>query len=74
MDMTAYLGKKVDVITNDGCTTGYVYDVLDSEESDIGKDCVDIALLDREAIVEIAIDDIIKVDVDESYPLYNFQM
>lgn len=72
MDMTGYLGKKADVITKDGVFTGYVFDVLDSDDSDIGKDSIDIALLDREAVVEIALEDIIRVDIDESYPIYDF--
>ena len=74
MEMTGYLGKKVDIECVDGQKySGYVFEVHDAEESDIGQECVDIALLDAEAVLEIAIDDIAKVEEDSRFRVFDFQ-
>lgn len=68
MEMTGFLGKKVDIVCKDGKTfSGYVFDVLNAEDSDIGKDCIDIAPLDQMHLVEIAISDIADIKKDISY-------
>lgn len=73
MDITGYLGKKVDLTCKDGKRfSGYVYDILDAEDSDIHEDCIDISLLETEAIVEIAISDIRSFTVDENYRVIDF--
>lgn len=74
MDMTGYLGKKVDLTCKDGRKiSGHVFDVLSAEESDVGEDCVDIVPLDRMNIVEIAIGDITKVKEDTFFRQYDFR-
>ena len=67
MDMTGYFGKKVDVKCGDQIFSGYIFDAYTAENSDIGKDCVDINLIDRMAIVEIAIEDIDEISIDPNY-------
>ena len=74
MAMIGYLGKKVDLICKDGKKfSGYVFDVLDAEDSEIGSDCIEIAPLDREAIIVIACDDISKIEVDEEFTSFDFR-
>ena len=70
MDMTGYLGKKVDVRCGEKMFSGYVFDAFDAEDSDIGKDCIEVSLLDREAVVVLAIEDIDEITVDENYRPY----
>lgn len=58
MEMIGYLGKKVDLTCKDGKQfSGYIFDVLDAEDSDIGRDCVDIDPIDSDCIIEIPVDD-----------------
>ena len=66
-DMTGYFGKKVDVQCGDKIFSGYIFDAYEAEDSDIGKDCIDINLIDKMAIVEIAIEDIDKITIDPKY-------
>ena len=74
MEMTGFLGKKVDLTCKDGKKfSGHVFDILDAEDSDIGADCIDIALLDSLSIVEIAKKDIFEIKADESYREFNFR-
>ena len=74
MEMIGFLGKKVDLKTKDGKhLAGYVFDVLGEDDSDIGCECVDIALLDTEAIVEIPTEDITEVEVDEKFRELDFR-
>ena len=74
MSMIGYLGKKVDLICKDGeKISGYVFDVLDAEDSDIGCDCIEIAPLDREVIIVFACDDISKIEVDDNYKSFDFR-
>ena len=74
MDMIGFLGKKVDVKCSDGkLFSGHVFDVLDAEDSDIGVECVDIAPLDSDCIIEIASKDIIDVRVDDRYKEFDFR-
>lgn len=73
MDMIGYLGKKVDLVCDDGKEfSGYVFDVSEAEDSDIGCDSVDIALLDTEAVVVLPVDDVVRVTVDERYEVIDF--
>ena len=74
MTMIGYLGKKVDLICKDGKKfSGHVFDVLDAEDSEIEVDCIEIAPLDREAIIVIACDDISTVEVDDDYKTFDFR-
>lgn len=74
MDMTGYLGKKVDLICKDGKEfSGYVYDLLEAEESDLGKDSVEIAPLDVMHTVLLELDDVEKVVVDTRYKEFDFR-
>lgn len=70
MDMIGYLGKKCDVKCGQKTFSGYVFDFFKAEDSDIGKDCIEVSLLDKEAIVVIAIEDIDSITVDEKYKTY----
>ena len=74
MDMIGYLGKKVDLTCKDGKQfSGYIFDVLDAEDSDIGKDCVDIDPIDSDCIIEIPVDDIAAVSVDTRFREFDFR-
>ena len=66
-DMTGYFGKKVDVRCGDKIFSGYIFDAYEAEDSDIGKDCIDINLIDDMAIVEIAIEDIDEITIDPRF-------
>ena len=70
MDMTGYLGKKVDVYCGSDIFSGYLFEILEADDSDIGKDCIDLSLIDREAIVEIAVEDIDKIVIDPKFKEY----
>ncbi len=74
MDITGYLGKKIDLICKDGKKySGYVYDVLDSEDSSIGCESIELSPLDVMHTIAIPIDDIAKVTVDERYREFDFR-
>ncbi len=74
MDMTGYLGKKVDLVCKDGREiSGYVYDILDAEDSDIGVDSIEISPLESIAIIELALNDIKSVTVDKKYKTIDFR-
>ncbi len=74
MRMIGYLGKKVDIVCKDGKQfSGYVSDVSDAEDSDIGVDSIEISLIDQMYMVEIAVDDIAKVTIDIKYKEINFR-
>ena len=70
VDMTGYFGKKVDVRCGNKIFSGYVFDAYTAENSDIGKDCIDINLIDIMAIVEIAIEDIDEITIDPNFKEY----
>ena len=73
MDMTGYLGKKVEIVCKDGDEySGYVYDIIDEEESDSGCECIELSPLDKIVIVEIETKDIVKVSVDKRYKEIDF--
>ena len=71
MDWTGYLGKKVDVRCGKQIFSGYVFDFFPAEDSDIQKDCIEISLLDTEAVVVLAIEDIDEITIDEDYKTYS---
>ena len=74
MDMIGYLGKKVDLICKDGSSySGYVFDVTDAEDSDIGCDSIELSPLDCMHTVELPIEDIDTVTVDERYKAFDFR-
>ena len=73
MHMIDYLGKKVELICKDGKKfSGYVFDVVDAEDSDIGSDCIEIAPMDREVIIVISVDDILEIQIDKNYKFFDF--
>ena len=67
MDMTGYLGKKVDIKCNSATFSGYIFDILEADDSSIGEDSIELSLIDKEAVVEIAISDIIDITVDPRF-------
>ena len=72
--MTGYLGKKVDLTCADGKKySGYIFDVLDAEESGIGKECVDLSPLDVMHLIAIPIDDIAQITVDDRFREFDFR-
>lgn len=74
MEMIGFLGKKVDLVCTDGQKiSGHVFDVLDAEDSDIEKDCVEIALLDKECTIVIPTDEIQDVTPDTRYKEFDFR-
>ena len=74
MDMTGYLGKKIDLTCADGEKyTGYVFDLLDAEESGIGKECIDLSPLEVMHLIAIPTEDIAEVVVDDRYREFDFR-
>ncbi len=74
MELIKYLGKSVYLYCKDGGSYhGYVFDVLDEEESVIGEDSIDLAPLDREYLISIPVKDIERITVDERYIEQNFR-
>lgn len=74
MDMTGYLGKKVDIFCEDGKKySGYVFDVLDADDSDSGVDCIELDPLEKECLIEIPSDEIIKVKIDTAFKEFDFR-
>lgn len=74
MDMTGYLGKKVDLTCKDGERySGYVFDVLDEEDSDIGCKSIELSPLDVMHVIAIPVDDIESVVEDDRYRTFDFR-
>lgn len=74
MNMIGYLGKKVDLTCVDGKKfSGYVFDVLDAEDSGIGKECIDLDPLDGMYVIAIPVDEIAKVSIDSRYKEFDFR-
>ncbi|MBR0374749.1 MAG: hypothetical protein IJH91_09520 [Mogibacterium sp.] len=74
MEMIGYLGRKVDVVLKDKQHfSGYVFDCLEAEDSDIGEDCIDLAPLDSECIIAIPIKDILTIVPDDRYRTFDFR-
>lgn len=74
MHMTDYLGRKVNLVCKDGKKfSGYVFDVVNAEDSDIGSDCIEIAPIDREVIIVIAVEDILEIQIDKNYKFFDFR-
>ncbi len=74
MDIIGFLGKKVDLVCTDGEKySGYVFDVLDEEESGIGVESIDLSPLDVDYLIAIPVDDIKEITVDERYRELNFR-
>ncbi|MBR3354582.1 MAG: hypothetical protein IKG47_04400 [Oscillospiraceae bacterium] len=72
--MTDYLGRKVNLVCKDGKKfSGYVFDVVNAEDSDIGSDCIEIAPIDREVIIVIAVEDILEIQIDKNYKFFDFR-
>ena len=67
MDMTGYLGKKVDVKCGSDLISGYLFEISEAEDSSLGEDSIEISLLDKMATVEIAIKDIDEITVDDNF-------
>ena len=74
MHMTDYFGRKVNLVCKDGKKfSGYVFDVVNAEDSDIGSDCIEIAPIDREVIIVIAVEDILEIQIDKNYKFFDFR-
>ncbi len=74
MEMIGYLGKKVDITCTDGAKySGYVCEVSDAEDSDIGCDSIEFSPLDSKHAIEIPIEDILDVKVDTRYREFDFR-
>ena len=67
MDLTGYLGKKVDIKCGNKVFSGYFFEIIDADDSSIGKKCIDLCLIDRMNAVEIAVEDIDEITIDEKY-------
>ena len=65
--MTGYLGKKVDIKCDNATFSGYIFDILEADDSSSGEDSIELSLIDKEAVVEIAISDIIDITVDPRF-------
>lgn len=73
MDMIGYLGKKVDMEMTDGKKySGYIVDVTDAEDSDIGEDSIDLDPLDKLCAIVLPSKDIKTVIVDDKYKEIDF--
>lgn len=74
MDMIGYLGKKVNIICVGGEKfSGYVFDVLKQDESDIGEESIELDPIDRKVLIEIPIREIKDVKVDNKYKEFDFR-
>lgn len=67
MELTGYIGKKVDIKCGDKVFSGYFFEIIEAEDSSIGKDCIDLCLADRYGIVQLALEDIDGISVDERF-------
>lgn len=67
MELTGYLGKKVDVKCGDKLFSGFLFDIIEAEDSGIGEDCIELSLIDQMAAVEIALKDITEIKADDKY-------
>ncbi len=73
MELIKYLGKCVYLYCTDGTSYhGYVFDLLDAEDSGIGEECLDIAPLDRDYLIAIPIREIEIITVDDRYIDFDF--
>ena len=74
MDMIGYLGKKVDMEMIDGKKySGYIVDVTDADDSDIGEDSIDLDPIDRLCAIVLPTREIKSVLVDERYREFDFR-
>ena len=74
MDMIGYLGKKVDLELADGKKySGYIVDVTDAEDSDIGEDSIDLDPLDKVCAIVLPVSEIKSVVVDPKYREFDFR-
>lgn len=74
MDMIGYLGKKVDLVCTDGKKySGYVYDVVDADDSDIGAECIELSPLDELFVMVIPSEEIEIITIDDRYKDFDFR-
>jgi hypothetical protein len=74
MDMIGYLGKKVDLSCKDGEKfSGYVFDILDEDDSESGCKSIELSPIDAMHLVEIAIEDIEEIKVDLRFKEFDFR-
>lgn len=74
MITTGYLGKKVNIICKDGAHfSGYVSDISDAEDSDIGCESIEISPVEEMHMIEIAVEDIANIMIDANYREYDFR-
>lgn len=73
MNMTGFLGKKVDLVCKDGKKySGYVVEIEDAEDSGIGKESIGLDPITAVCEIVIATDDIESVRVDPKYKEFDF--
>lgn len=69
-DLTGYIGKKVDIRSENKVFSGYFFEIIEAEDSGIGKDCIDLCLLDGSYVVEIGLDEIDEITIDDRYIVF----
>lgn len=73
MDMTGFLGKKIDLELVDGKKySGYVVNVSEADDSEIGEDSIDLDPLDRLCAIILPVREIKSVVVDTKYREFDF--
>ena len=74
MEMIGFLGKKVDLELTDGKKySGYIVDVTEAEDSDIGEDSIDLDPLDKLCAIVLPVSEIKSVKVDSEYKEFDFR-
>lgn len=72
--MIGYLGKKVDITCRDEKKlSGYIFEVYDEEDSDIGCASIDFSPIDADYLIALPIADIVDVKVDTRYKEFDFR-
>lgn len=73
MDMTGVIGKKVDIELIDGKKfSGYVMEVTDAEDSDIGEESIDLSPIGEVFAYTLPTREIKSVIVDTRYKELDF--
>ena len=73
MDMIGYIGKKVDIVLDDGKEfSGYVTDIYHADNSGIGEDSIDISPLEEDVLYELPISGIKTIIVDVKFKTIDF--
>ena len=74
MNAYEYLGKKVDIILDDGKEfSGYVTDIYYADDSGIGEDSIEISPLEENVLYELPVSEIKTIVVDEKFKTIDFR-